>query len=275
MSDGVVTIGHALLGFQPGDIHASEIDPDVREILWAPGGALDILRPAFQFWHDSDSFRNRSHHEVKSFEKRLRKWAAGSRHDTVEAEIAQVAALLRYAARPWCQTVVVSSNHDRHGDRWLDDCDPKQDLPNARYFFEASAARAAALEADPLGSEWTFLDWALRHAVRPNAVPARLLRRDESFRIGPPGHEVECGAHGDEGANGARGSAVGLSKLGVRLNIGHSHSACLLHGLAQAGVCARRLPYAHGASSWSISHIATYANGKRCILTQRGGKLWL
>jgi hypothetical protein len=274
VAEGAVTGGHRALAINPGDIHASENDPECVAAIWGPGRALDTLRPEYQFWHDSDSFRNRTHHEMKSFEKRFRKWAAGDRYDVVENEIGELAAQLYAGRRDWCQTVIVSSNHDRHGDRWLDDCDPKQDLPNARYFHQASAARTEALEVAPLESDWTFLAWALERAM-PGGVPARILPRDATFLIGPAGHEIECGSHGDEGPNGSRGSAAALSKLGVRMNIGHSHSATIRHGLFQAGVCTRRLPYAHGPSSWSLSHILTYANGKRCMLTQRAGKLWI
>jgi hypothetical protein len=61
----------------------------------------------------------------------------------------------------------------------------------------------------------------------------------------------------------------------MRRNVGHAHSACIRHGLKVAGVCNRKLPYAHGPSSWSVTHTVTYTNGKGALLTQRGGKLWL
>lgn len=283
VSGGQVSLGHRLLAFNPGDVHASEIDPVTRACLWAPGGALDILRPEYQFWHDTFSHRNRSHHELKSFEKRYSKWVAGAAADSVEAEIQATADLLQYAHREWCKTVVVSSNHDRHIDRWLDEADYKQDPVNAEFFLAAQLARVQAIRE---GREWDGLKWALTRHQHLRAVDKRarvimscvcFLARDASYRIGPPGHEIECGSHGDEGPNGARGNAGNLVRIPIRMNVGHAHSACLREGLAQAGVCHRpkQSSYAHGASSWSTSHILTYASGKRAIATERAGKLWL
>jgi hypothetical protein len=271
VANGSVSHGHRVLALQPGDVHASEIDPQVADVLWSDGGALDMLHPDFQLVHDTFSHRNRSHHEAKSFEARFSKWAAGELHDSVAAEVKVTAALLQRACRPWTATVVVSSNHDRHLERWLDQSDFKDDLPNAEFFLEAQLARVGALKR---GKQWCALEWAIhREGNMPDTLA--FLARDASLKIGPPGHEVECGSHGDEGPNGSRGSAASLARVPTRMNIGHSHSACIREGVVQAGVCARRLPYSHGPSSWSITHIVTYQNGRRALLTQRDGKLWL
>ncbi|MES2384501.1 MAG: hypothetical protein V4593_08125 [Pseudomonadota bacterium] len=280
VADGAVTRGHRIKAINWGDIHASEIDPTVRMVNWGAShgrAALDVLRPEVQLWHDTFSMRSRGHHELKSFGSRYAKHVAGIDHDSVEREVKLTADLLQLAHRDWCTTVVVSSNHDRHLDRWLEETDYKTDPVNAEFFLEAQLARVKAIRE---GRDWDGLKWAItwsRGALGDFEFPAVFLGRDESFTICGPDHPVECGSHGDEGPNGARGNAANLSKLGVRMNVGHAHSAALRHGLAQAGVCNRRLPYAHGPSSWSISHIATYANGKRAMLTQRGtpARLWL
>jgi hypothetical protein len=269
---GRVTGGHRLLAFNPGDVHASEIDRTTRACIWAPGGALDVLRPDYQIWHDTESFRNRSHHELKSFEKRFAKWVGGPTQDTVEGELAITAELMRFANREWCRMVVVSSNHDRHGERWLDEVDYKQDLPNAAFFLEAQLARVRALQR---GTPWCFLEWAVQRTGGVQGT--RFLSRDESFKIGPPEHQIECGQHGDEGPDGSRGNTASYARMAIRMNKGHDHKAALHNGVASAGVCHRSKDsaYAHGPSSWSISHIGTYQNGKRTILSERAGKLWL
>jgi hypothetical protein len=272
VQDGVVSRGHALLAINWGDVHASEIDPDVAELNWKPAGVLDTLRPRYQFWHDTFSMRSRSHHEAKSFEKRFEKWVQGARVDSVEDEVRQTTALIARAHRPWCERVVVSSNHDRHIERWLDEADYKQDLPNAEFFLEAQLARAKCIRR---GGVFNAFKWGVQRQSWDTAINCRFLERDESFLIGPAGHEIECGSHGDEGADGSRGNPANLSKMAVRGNYGHIHRTWLQNGGAWAGVCNRRLPYAHGPSSWSISDIGTYENGKRVILTMRNGKKWL
>lgn len=264
---GKVTEGHRPEAINWGDVHASEIDEDVRAVNWAAGGALDALRPRYQFMHDVHSFRSRSHHEEKSYGKRLLK--LGSALDSVEGELRTTLQLLNDARRPWCQTVIVSSNHDRHGERWLDEADYKRDLLNAEFFLEAQLTRTRALKR---GEAWDFLAWALRDRW---VCPDRFLAHDEPFVICGPKHPVQCGWHGDEGANGARGSTQNLTRVSIRINKGHDHTLAIRDGVASAGACARRFNYEHGPSSHSISHILTYKNGKRAGLTQRSGKLWL
>ena len=84
---------------------------------------------------------------------------------------------------------------------------------------------------------------------------------------------IECSMHGDLGPNGSRGTPLGLSKMGRRANTGHTHSAAIIDGLYVAG-CMSRLSqdWNLGPSSWSHSHIVTYPNGKRTIVTMFNGK---
>lgn len=274
VADGRVSAGVGVLAINWGDVHASEIDPEVRAANWNAGGAIDSLRPTYQFFHDTHSHRARSHHEQKDFAKRYEKHVRAAEHpenELVEAEIDVAAELLALAARDWCMTVVVSSNHDRHGERWLNETWHQDDLPNADFLLEAQLAQVQAIKAGR--GDWTFLEWALRRADCPGSV--RFLARDDSFLIGPAGHEIECGQHGDEGPDGSRGNTANLSRLAVRINKGHDHKATIRDGVYSAGVCARRLDYAHGPSSWSVSHIVTYGSGKRALLTMRGGRYWL
>lgn len=270
VSGGKVTLGHALEALNWGDVHASQIDLIVCTANWQPGGILDTLRPRYQFMHDLFSMKSRSHHESKSFSKMLEK--ANARLDTVEGEVETTADVVRYAHRDWCTTVVVNSNHDRHGERWLDETDYRYDLPNAAFFLEAQLARVQAIQAG-VGSTWMFLEWALRRAGVPDAT--RFLGLDESFVICAPAHPVECGFHGDLGPNGARGTTQSLLRLSMRVNKGHDHTATIRDGVASAGVCGLEQGYNHGPSSWSESHIGTYRNGKRVILTLLRGRAWL
>ena len=55
--------------------------------------------------------------------------------------------------------------------------------------------------------------------------------------------------------------------MGRRANTGHTHSAGIIEGLYVAGVCALVQGYNRGPSSWSITHILTYKNGKRALVT--------
>src|SRR5690606_17457923 len=108
----------------------------------------------------------------------------------------------------------------------------------------------------------------------PISENVRFLRIDESFVICAKNHPIECGLHGHLGPNGSRGTTANLSRMGARINKGHDHAATIRNGVYSAGVCALEQGYNQGPTSWSVSHICTYLNGKRCILTERVGRLW-
>lgn len=66
---------------------------------------------------------------------------------------------------------------------------------------------------------------------------------------------------------------MSLARVAVRLNIGHSHSAAILVGVYQAGLCGLLdQGYNSGPSSWSHTQIVTYGSGKRTLVTLIDGK---
>jgi hypothetical protein len=231
---------------------------------------IDLLNPRYQFFHDTLSFRSRTHHEMKSFSKMLEKHVNGL--ESVEEELKRTIHFLSVSERKDTLSVVVRSNHDAHGEVWLDSADYRGDLPNVEVFLEAQLDRVRAIKRGE-ASDWMFLEWAARKYGAPETV--RFLKVDESFVIcQKSGHPIECSLHGDIGPNGSRGSTMNLSTLGCKSNKGHDHSATLLEGVASSGTCSEKQGYNHGVTTWSVSHIGTYVNGKRQIYTERAKQLW-
>jgi len=159
--------------------------------------------------------------------------------------------------------VIVNSNHDRWLDRWLDNYNPQiDDARNAEIYHDGSAARYRSVR---MGSDMNVLEYLIR-AHGGWKIPAKFLALDESFLI--CNKRIECGLHGDLGPNGTFGSPSSLSKVGRRSNIGHTHTAGIWDGLYVAGTSTEfRMGFNHGPSSWTHSHIVTYPNGKRTIIT--------
>lgn len=273
--DGDIYTGMEAEALTAGDVHASEADEQTIKTTWGHGGILDTLRPKYQFLHDVLSFRSQSHHD-RAFGRKFEKYVQGVA--SVEEEAAHTAELLCYADRPWCNTIVVNSNHDRHGERWLDEADYRFDMENAEFYLEAQLERVRAIrraeEAKETGAAvppWCFHEWALRRAQAPSKTT--FLPRDASFVIcNDKSGGIECGWHGDEGPNGSRGSTQSLLNVGRRVNKGHDHTATIRDGVYSAGSCQLSFSYQHGPTSHSLSHIVTYPNGKRAILTLRDGK---
>lgn len=263
---GVVTDGHRVEAITWGDIHATALDPDVLE-LSATGkeNMLDELKPKFQFIHDLIEGVSVNHHDAR---KPLEKFKASLRGLSVVAnEIQASADVLKQYYRADTKTIVVNSNHDRWLDRWLDSFNPQfDDARNAEIYHDGNAARYRAVRE---GKDLNVLEYLIRNHSTFTA-PAKFLGWDESFLICDK--RIECGQHGDLGANGSRGASAGLSKIGRRSNVGHTHVAGIWDGLYVAGTSTDfRMGYNHGPSSWSHSHIITYANGKRSIITMFNG----
>ena len=262
---GIVNEELVVEGINWGDAHSSEMDRWVRELAWGEGGVLDTLKPSYQFMNDLFSMRSRTHHEIRDFHRMYEKHM--DEEESVEDELKVTADFLGEACREWCETVVVPSNHDRHLTRWLNEADFRLDPINAKFFC---LAQWTVLDAMDRGDkDFNVFEWAiLRAGVTSEGV--RFLGEDESFVIAKDARGkggVEGGLHGDQGPNGARGSTRNLTKLGRPLNKGHDHKAGIDGPVFSAGSCAIRLPYMSGPSAHSISHIVTYKNAARTILT--------
>lgn len=261
-------VGEGIDSITWGDIHEAEMEPWVRELGWTGHPSmLDTLRPKRQIMHDIFSMRSRGHHEMKDFHSMYAKQAMGI--DSVEAEVESCAVFLRESHRPWCETIVVPSNHDRHLNRWLKEEDPRKDLKNARYHGHLQSALLASMDR----KEWDFniLEYALREKAIPDDV--RFLLQDESFVIcRDVDGGIECGLHGDLGSGGARGSTRGLARLGRAVNKGHDHKATIHENVYSVGACSLDFAYMKGPSAHSISHVVTFENARRQIITMWEGR---
>jgi len=276
--DGI-TEGHNVEALNYGDIHIEKMDMDVESATFADNkeSMLEVLNPTFQFIHDLSDFAARNHHNIKDpffiAEKHFQK------NSNVERELDMATAFLKQITRKGRIAVVVESNHDMAYQRWLRDADIRQDPENAEFFHASNARLHKAIKDND--AKFNIYEWALtRKEHLQNVI---FLREDDSFVIcndieaeeveGRILGGVECGMHGHRGPNGARGNPRAIKKVGRKCNLGHMHSAGIDDGTYVAGVSATLdMGYNKGPSSWSHSHIITYPNGKRTIVTIKQGK---
>lgn len=277
--DGKISAGHRIEGATWGDIHREKLDPDIalgtwgfdveQEITVSENNMLDMLRPRFQFFHDLLDFRVRNHHRRGDPHDRANLLATTD--DDVEAEVARCARFLEATQRPWCQSVVVESNHDTALARWLKDPSAHADARNAGYWHKLNADWHAAIRR---GDADTFN--IFEHAVREKSGDGLdgvvFVPEGNTFSIcQATDSPVECGLHGHIGANGARGSNANLRRVGPKINKAHSHAAAIMDGVFSAGLSGfLDQGYNKGLSSWSQSHILTLPSSKRTIVTMRG-----
>lgn len=262
---GKVIDGQRIEAITWGDIHASTLDHEVAVLALGDDGMLDVLRPRFQFIHDLLNAESMNHHESKNPHASYKRMLRG--YHVVESELKMTAQTLRRFHRPWAETIVVDSNHDSWFMKWLREHDYRSDPLNAEVFLEAQLQVYRALKNQD--GSFNLVEWAMERFGAHRV--AKFLNTDESFTICKK--RIECGMHGHLGPDGARGSAKNLAKVGRRSNVGHSHSAGIFDGLYQAGTSTTLdMGYNKGPSSWTHSHIVTYPNGKRTIITMYGGR---
>lgn len=264
-SSGKITRNIAIEAVNYGDLHSDSIAPDVEYACWeGKGNILDTLKPRYQLLHDILSQSRRSHHNIKCPLYMFKQFKM--EEESVEEEVLLTTKLIEKLDRPFSERVVVDSNHDRALARFLIEQDFKKDPVNAVFMLKMLLATY-----ESVGSSDNFhtFEYACR-LVNSNMDSVRFLRVDESFKVAG---NVECGSHSDFGNNGGRGSILSFQKLGTKHNIGHSHSCGIKAGVYQSGMSGDLdQKYNKGGSSWSHSHILTYENGKRTIITQKGKK---
>jgi len=259
---------HRVAAITHGDIHWAKVDRAVLETVFAPGGVVDQLRPAEQFFHDTIDFTARNHHNIKDPHFLHEMLLKGT--DSVQEEFSEVAEfLVNMADRPWLRNFIIVSNHDQAIEHWLRNSSAMYDPVNARFWHEMNADCYIKREQGRKPRPFTT---ALRaHLPEEYQQRCTFVQEDDSYRILG---EIEAGLHGHLGPNGARGNPKNLRTVG-KANTAHTHSAGITEGIYTAGVYGKLdMGYNKGLSSWSHSLIVTYPNAKRAILTIKAGKAW-
>lgn len=264
VENGVVTQGHRPEAIVWGDIHARHMEKDIEDLAWGDGGILDTLRPLRQVFHDTLDFRSRNHHDAKDSWKGFQKFIDGQ--GSVETEVDEAACFLANASRPWCESLVVASNHDQAFERWLKEADFRLDPENAPFFLKANFAAYSAMQRQD--RNFYSVEWAFQNShIRLAGV--RFLRDDEEYIVCPDaGGGIELAMHGHRGANGAKGSLAGFARTGRKCIVADSHVAGIQDGAYQVGVMGSLdQGYNKGQSAWSHTNAIVYPNGKRTLFT--------
>ena len=267
VKDGVVTTGNAVEALTFGDLHGTMADPTVVELSHE---MTEVLRPKYQFLHDVMEGVSVNPHDrkYKNNHVKFHTWLRGLHR--VRTELETTAALLKTYTKDGVKTVIVDSNHDNPWMvRWLSEYDYRVDPANAELFLKLQTQMYSEIRSGKMPRDINMIEYALNDAGLNGA--AKFLIADESYLICD--RKIECGMHGHLGPGGRRGSPDNLSKLARKANTAHTHSCGIYNGLYVAGTSSKlRWDYATGPSSWSNTHIITYPNGKRTLVTIYNGK---
>lgn len=278
---GKVIQGVRVESITHGDLHGVFADPQVVE---ASLNMVDALTPKYQFLHDvmEGAAVNPHQRKYQTNHEKFHTWLRG--YHKLDNELVDTVKLLEQYERPFSKTVIVDSNHDDAWiKRWLREYDYRKDPPNTEIFLDlqkylygeirngVTEEQSRARTANPkMVRDINVLEYALRKFGGYKAK-VKFLSADESFKT--CGNKIENGMHGHLGPAGRFGTPENLSKMARKANTAHTHSTGIWNGLYVAGTTSKlRWDYTKGPSNWSNSHVVTYSNGKRTIVTIYDGK---
>lgn len=250
-----------------GDSHAEFLSPSVEDATYfAKNSLVNTVKPKCIVKHDVDDFYRRNHHHKGNDVIAYAKHHYG--RNNVEEGLQVTADYLDRTSFPDTVTIVVRSNHDEAFDRWLQECDPKSDPENSKFYYYMKFHQMDNVRPTPTGGKTfdAFPWWCLHPLDQPglqNVDRIYFKKRDESVLI----KDIECGFHGDRGTNGTQGSISSFSKIGPKVVIGHSHTPGIKEGAYQVGLSAKLdLEYQSGPSSWMHTHCLIYEDGSRTLI---------
>lgn len=261
-ADGGVASAGQYLGLVMGDAHAKFVDPVVADATFGP--MCDLLDPLELVWNDVlDGYAGSPHHVGNPFIT-YAKQQSGYDNFRREVDAAIDWIIAKGAGR---KNVIVQSNHDDMLRRWVIREDWKRDPVNAEFYLETALHMLRSTRMTEIGA--ATLD-PFQHYVDDRAQPnIYCIPANSSYQIG--GSEV--GLHGDKGPNGARGSIKNLSRIGVKVVIGHSHTPGIEEGAYQTGTMTHlAAEYTGPVGSWLNTHCSIDRFGKRHLHTIVGGE---
>lgn len=254
---------------QWGDLHSEKKNQDVYDGSFInKDSLLDLLKPNYQFCHDTLDFTTRNHHNIKDMYFRYKSQIKTS--DKVLDDIKDVVDTLKKLHRNYCQIVIVNSNHDQALLKWLSTADIRYDnVDNALFYHKCQVKILESILSND--DSFSIFKSCIDELFHNHGI--KFLKEDEKFVICKEHGGISCENHGHLGVNGARGSVNSFTKIGVRTNSGHTHSPAIIEGCYVAGVSGNLdMGYNKGFTSWANAHIVTYPNGKRQLIIMRGNK---
>jgi hypothetical protein len=244
-----------------GDEHVIHADPLATGATFTePNSMVNVLKPKLIVRHDSLDFYSANHHHQKQVFTQYAKYLSGKNKsvDELEATVEYILNTTPEGSR----SIIVSSNHNDHLCRWLQECNPKHEPWNALLYHELMYLMLKNTTMGKAGAEYPnpFKLWAENNYATDNVT---FVGGHETFKV----HDIELAFHGHQGTNGSRGSAEQFSKLGMKTVVGHSHTPSIFGGCYVVGhTCYSKLEYNSGPSSWAQANCIIQPNGKRQLL---------
>lgn len=243
-----------------GDEHVMFYDNSVLEATYGKNGIVNKLNPKYIIRHDVLDCYSISHHHKNNTFTRYAKHIGNI--NSIEDELKKTLEFITNTTPKDAKSVIISSNHNNHLLRWLNEVDIKNDMVNIKIYHQLMFLMLSSVKlengipsyADP------FTLWA---SDKCDPKKVEFLSSSDTLQI----KDIDVNIHGDLGTNGTRGSIVQYRDLPSKSIIGHSHAPGIEKGAYQVGTSTKlRLDYNSGLSNWHHCHCLIYPNGKRQLI---------
>jgi hypothetical protein len=235
--NGNVVMDSVISALVTGDEHAIFADDRVKHATYLSDDSIvKSLMPKFVVRHDTTDFYSRSHHHGNNHLLQYAKQLYAKNSDdknfvarnNVEAELQITADYIDETTPHFARNIIIKSNHDEAFDRWLSECNPKDDPENAVFYYYMRYHQYK--HVTPTGTGYQSIDPFEFWCSNPESQSGlqcvdqtTFLKRDQDFMI----NGIEVGFHGDVGPNGSRGNIKQFSKIGPKTIVGHSQTTQL------------------------------------------------
>ena len=264
---GLIKFDQTVEAIVLGDEHIRWAEPKVTDATFTNKDSMvNILKPNYLIRHDIFDGQSLSHHHNKNVFLKFAKHHSGN--DDVAVELKETIEYILNTTPNYAKSIIVSSNHNSHLLQWLNECNIKIDNRNALLYHELMylMLKNTKMNGTMMSSPNPLALWAEHNY---NIDNLQFLGLQESFKL----HNIELSYHGDRGINGARGNAIGFSKLGNKSIVGHVHSPQIFAGCYAVGTSSvLKMDYNFGPSSWAHAHTIIHKNGKRQMVFIINGK---
>lgn len=231
-----------------GDLHTGDTDPVALKETYRQ---MTVLNPKRIYVHDFFNGHSINHHTRKNLTVRsmLYKKNGLSLERELRDNAERLKDIVNHAPKD-AKIYFVASNHNEWINQWVDDGTFMHEPMNSKIGAELYIAR---LEGQ------NTLAYGINKFYNFDKKQVKFLSRNDSSKV--KGYEL--GMHGDQGANGARGSNKSSEENSTKNMIAHRHTMDIFRDCYTVPTLTYLdCGYNKGLSSWIQGNGVIYENGK-------------
>ena len=232
-----------------GDSHTGYHDKELHDKTMAVCRNLNVNKIVL---HDVFNGTSITHHDIGKNITRATKAQEGKLG--LELECIAVKNYIENIEKHGMEVFIPEANHNTHLLKYLENGRYVSDPMNHK--FSLKLASQAVDGANPL-------QYAIESLLGYKRNNVHWLEQDRSCKF----YGVECGLHGDYGANGSRGNARTFNNGIGNCVTAHTHSASIMRNTYCVGtVGLMDMGYNKGLSSWTRTCCLIYSNGTKQLI---------